>query len=57
MTTRNKRVAVHFTRKELKLLKKRARENGYASMARYMREVALTFIDPGSDERSSQTLR
>ena len=57
MTTRNKRVAVHFTREELKLLKKRARENGYASMARYMREVALTFIDPGSDERSSQTLR
>ena len=57
MTTRNKRVAVHFTREELKLFKKRARENGYASMARYMREVALTFIDPGSDERSSQTLR
>lgn len=57
MTTRTKRVAVHFTKEELKLLKKRARDMGYASMARYMREVALTFIDPGSDERSSQTLR
>ena len=55
MNNRTKRVAVHFTREELKLLKKRARDLGYASMARYMREVALTFIDPGSDERNNRT--
>ncbi len=57
MTTRTKRVAVHFTKEELKLLKKRARDMGYASMARYMREVSLTFIDPFSYNRDKQAPR
>ena len=53
--TRTTRVAVHFTKAEVKTLKKKVKVAGFNSIARYMREVALGEVNQSGDAHTSDT--
>ena len=59
MLKRTERIAIHLTPTERKTVERLAKESGYASIARYMREMSLRLFTSteGPDSRVLKSIR